>query len=183
MEKNVKSIWDDQHPSNLFDGESTNEMLKTGSIIKHEPPFDSPYTDDFEDLMNFGFGGYVNDLRIDVNRIEDVRMLVNYYSFLITEHCKHNYKRVERNHETALWRASHKLLSVIATSNLCRNIPVHIGNTRLGSTAGKVASILVDNSIDFGSNSIDYERVRDEINALVDELRFYFYAHIDFDQK
>lgn len=183
MGNDLNSIWDERHPSNLFDSETTSEVRKTGSTIAHEPPFDDPCTNDLEDLMNFGFGGYGNELTADVNRIEDVRMLVNYYSFLITEHCKQMYKRVERNHEAALWRGSHKLLSVVAGSKLCGNIPVHIGNSRLASTAERVASILIDNSIDFGSNSLNYERVRDEINALVEELRFYFYAYIDFDQK
>lgn len=147
--------------------------------INYEPPFDKPNTSDYNDLLNFGYGGYGDALHVDVNEIEDVRMLVNYYSFLNTEECKSTYQKVERNYEMSLWRATARLLSVIGNSKLCQHIPVHLGRSELISTASQVALILEDNAYYRGSNAMNYDYVRIEINNLVADLKFYFYAHID----
>lgn len=167
-------IFDDDNDSQVK-GESPVEKL-----IKYEPPYDQPCTDDFDDLRNFGYGGYGDMLHMNVYDISDVRMLVNYYAFLNTDSCKVSYERARRDYRLSFFNATEALLSTVVGSKLCEKIPVHVGSSGLEASASSVARILIDNSYDRGNNRTNHDFVRDEINLLVDDLRFYFYAHIDY---
>jgi len=164
----------DMSPKRMQELLAVNESTSEAAVeILHEPPFDQIRITSLHDLQNMG---YWDD--VDVSNIKDIRMLVNYYSFLQTPYCKSNYERLRRNYEKVLHRASCALLSAIATSEQCANIPTAIGKTELTYSAREVARILIINcnTVDW---RYDYNKRRDEINILVDDMRYYFYAHID----
>jgi hypothetical protein len=142
--------------------------------ILHEPPFNQITVTTLHDLQNMGYCGD----HIDVGCIRDIRMLVNYYSFLKMKSCRAIYKRVGRNYEEALHRASCALLSTIANSEQCANIPAAIGKTELRYSAKEVARILIINC-STSEYDYDYNKRRDEINILAERMLYYFYAHID----
>lgn len=181
MQESNKKLVDDFFDG-LGDDDNDSEIKGVsliGKLIKHEPPYDHPCIDDFDDLRNIGYGGYGDMLNMNVLDIRDVRMLVNYYAFLNTESCKTSYERIKRDHRSPFFSATEALLWTIGNSKLCGKIPAHIGSSGLGSSASSVARIIMENSYDRGRKRNNYDLVRDEINRLVDELRYYFYAHID----
>lgn len=175
----IRDIQRHKEPKEINEGK-LKEVFDVTSDLKHiveilnEPPFNQVKVTCLHDLRNMGYCGDT----IDVYAIKDLRMLVNHYIFLQTPTCRNTYTRINRHYEKVLHRASHRLLSIIADSDQCKNIPVDIGKSQLTFGAGDVAKILLINCYT-NQDEYDFNRWRDEINFFAEQMMYYFYAHID----